>query len=85
MITEALLDMIQGAASWLVGLLPVGTVDSGTGWGDLVSNLTALNYWLPIGEVAAVVIAVFALFPVVMGVSLAIWLVALIRGGSARG
>ena len=86
MIVEWLLDAVQAVVVWLGGLFPdVNLNDTLSGWGTVLSYLGDLNYFLPIAEVFAVTLAVFMIFPALMGTSLLAWLVALIRGGSSRG
>lgn len=86
MIVEWLLDTVEAGLVWLSGLFPTlnGTNPVGT-WGQVLSALGDMNYFLPVAEVFAATLAVFVLFPALMGMSLLTWLVALIRGGSARG
>jgi hypothetical protein len=85
-IIEWLLDFIETALVWLGGLFPDVDLSGFTsGWGLVLGYLGDLNYFLPIAEVFAVTIAVFMVFPALMGVSLVAWLIALIRGGSSRG
>lgn len=85
MIVDTILDWLEAAFIWLGGLLPAWDPGAFLDNFDLVtSNLAALNYFLPISELFAAVIAVFYLLPAFLGVTLVVWLVALIRGGSAR-
>lgn len=85
MIIEWLLDAIEALIRWLAGLFPTWNPDALDGFSSVLSHVGDLNYFLPIAEVFGVVVGAFMLFPALMGVSLAVWLVALIRGGSARG
>ena len=85
MIVELLLDMIEGAFNFVMGLFPTTTFNPVTMFGGALGHLGDLNYFLPIVELAAVVLAFVVLFPVFMGTTLFLWLVALIRGGSSRG
>lgn len=85
-IVEKILDWLQAAITWLIGLFPAGD-DLGylDHLGNTIANLGALNYFLPIAETVAVVIAVFALFPIFLGITLALWIVAQLRGSSSIG
>lgn len=86
MVVDALFGAVQGLLTWLAGLFPSWSLPNPLeAWGSVMSNLTALNYFLPIAEVFTVTLSVFVLFPALMGVSLLAWIVALIRGGSSRG
>lgn len=85
MIVEWLLDIIENGFIWITQFFPTSSFDPGAMFGGALSNLGALNYFLPIAELAAVVLAFALLFPFFMGTTLFLWLVALIRGGSARG
>lgn len=51
----------------------------------IAANLGALNYFLPIAETVTVVVAVIALFPIFLGVTLSLWVAAFLRGGSSVG
>jgi len=85
-IVEWVLDVIEAGLVWLGGLLPKYNGENpANSWGGFVGHLGDMNYYLPIAEVFAITLAVFVLFPALMGVSLLAWLVALIRGGSSRG
>lgn len=85
MITEAILDAIQGFMHWLGGLLPTWDVEAVfDSWGLVTGNLAALNYYLPISELFAFVLSVIYLLPAFLGVSLTLWLAAFVRGGSSR-
>lgn len=86
MIVDWILDWFVTALNWLVGLFPE---DTALGWVSYVEtvldNLGALNYFLPIAETFALVVGVFALFPVFLGVTLSLWVVAQLRGSSSNG
>lgn len=85
MITDAILGFFQAVIVWAGGLLPTWDISVGTtGWGQALAHMSDLNYFLPIQEVFTVTLAAFLLFPAFMGVTLVVWLIALIRGGSAR-
>ena len=85
MVFDWILDRLEALLTWFAGVLPDVTVsDAWGGFSSLLSQLTALNYWLPISKVATFVGAIFLLVPVLLGGSLVAWLVAFIRGGSAR-
>jgi hypothetical protein len=85
-IIDALLGAIQSVTLWALGGLPVVSNSDApfSGWGLIVDNLGAMNYFLPVAELFSFVIGVSVVFPALAGVSLLVWLVALIRGGSAR-
>lgn len=87
MIVELLLDAIEALLSWLASMFPSGAGLSlpMDGFGGFLSHVADLNYYLPIGEVFTFTIGALIVFPALAGVSLLVWLVALIRGGSARG
>ena len=85
MVTEALLDFIESAVAWMVGLFPTDSTDVWTYVNAIADNLGALNYFLPISETLVLVIAVFALFPIFLGVTLALWVAAQLRGSSSVG
>lgn len=85
MILELILDMLEQLIMWLAALFPTGVVDPGNGFGSFLGHIADLNYYLPIAEVFTFTLGAFVVFPALAGVSLAVWLVALIRGGSARG
>lgn len=84
MIIDFLLDLIQGAFNFVIGFFPDTTFNPVTLFGGALAHLGDLNYFLPIAELASVVLAFVFLFPAFMGVTLFLWLVALIRGGSSR-
>lgn len=84
MITDALLGFIESGITWSVGGLPLASGQPFGAWSLVVDNLGAMNYFLPVAELFAFVIGVSVVFPALAGVSLLVWLVALIRGGSAR-
>lgn len=84
MIVELLLDLIESVLTWLAGLFPTMVIDPGSSFG-FFAHLGDMNYYLPIKEVFAFTVGAFLVFPLLAGVSLATWLIALIRGGSARG
>lgn len=85
MIFDWIMDALESLLTWFAGVLPdVSVSGAWTGFESLLGQLTALNYWLPISELAVFVGGVFLLVPVLLGGSLLAWLVAFIRGGSAR-
>lgn len=85
MITDLLLDLIEGAYTFLMTALPTISFDPVALFGGALGHLGDLNYFLPIQELAAAVLAALVLFPAFMGMTLLAWLIALIRGGSSRG
>jgi hypothetical protein len=84
-ITETLLDMIEGCFTFVLGLFPSSSVDVFSNVNTIASNLGALNYFLPIAETVTIVVAVFALFPVFLGITLSLWVAAQLRGSSSVG
>lgn len=86
MIIDFLFGLIEGLLTWLAGLFPSAP---DLPWLDnlstLLSNLGALNYFLPIAELVTVVAAVMLVFPFFAGTSLLLWILAQLRGSSARG
>lgn len=84
MITDLLFGFVQAGVTWSVGGLPTVSGEPFAGWNAVVANLGAMNYFLPVSELFAFVIGISVVFPALAGVSLLVWLVALLRGGSAR-
>lgn len=86
MIIDAILGALQSALVWLAGLFPTAP---GLPWAEHIDtvmvNLGALNYFLPIAELAAVFFAVLLVFPFFAGTSLLLWILAQLRGSSSRG
>ncbi len=86
MITDALLAMLETVLSGFLSLFPNGDpLFTAEQIGNLLGSLDDLNYFLPIAETFAVVLAVMALFPIFLGVTLSLWVVAQMRGSSSRG
>ena len=85
MIVDALLDFCVNIAQFMAGLLPSWTIDFLANWDLVTSNLAALNYFLPIGELFAFTLAVFMFLPALLIASGFLWFAALLRGGSSRG
>lgn len=82
MIVDSLLSWVFDAFSWLVGLLPDFDIDFG-GIASAWSTLGALNYFLPIAETVAVVIAAIALGPAFLLWTVTAWVaIGVFRGGS---
>lgn len=85
MVTDWLLDELESLLVWLANLMPDISIDGAwSGVGFFLSQLTALNYWLPISELAAFVGGVFILVPLLVGATFVTWVLSFIRGGSAR-
>lgn len=83
MITDFLLDLLEGIVTWFAGLLPVDDSVSGEGLGFQV--FAGANYFFPLAELSSVVLGILALGLPLGGVSLIIWLVVgVIRGGQAK-
>lgn len=85
MLIEWLLDALELGFIFALELLPGGTTEWVSNVGTILSNLGALNYFLPIAEAFVVVVGILLVFPVFMGTTFLIWILALLRGGSARG
>lgn len=84
-IVDALLDFFESAFNLIVGLFPTTTFNPVEKFGDMLGVLGGLDYFLPIHELAALIVAFLLLGAPFLVVSLVIWIVALIRGGSAVG
>jgi hypothetical protein len=85
-ITDLLLGLFQGLVSLLLAPFPSASPgDVADYLGTVVGNLGALNYFLPIAETFALVVAVFALFPIFLGITLSLWVAAQLRGSSSVG
>jgi hypothetical protein len=85
-IIDLLFDFFEGVLALL--LYPFPNSDSGEVFAYLqtvANNLGALNYFLPIAETVAVVVAVMALFPIFLGITLGLWVAAQLRGSSSVG
>ena len=83
MITDLLLDLIEGLVGWIATLLPVDTVFGSQNMGFQIFN--NVNYFFPLAELSSVVLGVIALGLPMAGVSLILWLlVSVIRGGGAK-
>lgn len=87
MITDWFLSFLQAAVSFGVSPLPASSTGDNfvSNFNIVLNNLGALNYFLPIAETFTAVVAIMFLFPIFMGVTLALWVFAQIRGSSARG
>jgi hypothetical protein len=84
-IVDTLLGAFQTVVLWAVSGLPsAGDAGPFAGWNLVISNLGAMNYFLPIAELFAFVIGISVVFPALAGVTLLVWLVTFLRGGSAR-
>lgn len=85
MIVDALLGWIEAAIGFVSGMFPESDVDVFANVRLIADNLGAMNYFLPIVETLVLVVAVFALFPVFLGVTLALWVASQLRGSSSVG
>lgn len=85
MIIDLLLDFLEATVAFAVSPLPTSDTDPFAHLQTIVSNLGALNYFLPIAETVGIVVAVFALFPAFLGVTLVLWITAQLRGSSSAG
>lgn len=85
MIIDFLLDLIEGAFNFIIGLWPTSSFNPVDLFGGVLQNIGALNYFLPISELVTALVGCVVIFPLFMGTTLLLYLVALIRGGSSRG
>jgi hypothetical protein len=82
-ITDFLLDLLEGLVNWLASLLPVDTILGSENIGFQI--FSGANYFFPLAELSVVVLGVIALGLPMAGVSLVIWLlVGVVRGGGAK-
>jgi hypothetical protein len=85
-LTDLLFGLFQTVLTGFLALFPDGEAPAVfEHLGTIRANLGALNYFLPIAETVAIVVAVFALFPVFLGITLSLWVVAQLRGSSSIG
>lgn len=85
MIIEWLLDLIEGALTFVVGLFPEVSFNPVDWFAGALGVLGDANYFFPFAELAALVVAFLALGAGFIVVSIALWILALIRGGSSVG
>lgn len=89
MIWEWLTAAAETLLTWILAPFPSaapgGAGDIAAPLSGTLGQLGALNYFLPIQETVTVVVAVFALFPIFLGITLTLWLSAMLRGGSSVG
>jgi hypothetical protein len=78
-------DLLQAGINLITAPLPADSTNVVGYIHTITDNLAALNYFLPIGETFAIVVAILFLFPIFFGVSLALWVLAQLRGSSSRG
>jgi hypothetical protein len=82
-ITDFLLDLLEGLVNWIASLLPVDTVLGSENIGFQI--FSGANYFFPLAELSAVILGIIALGLPMAGVSLVLWLlVGVIRGGGAK-
>lgn len=84
MITDTVLGWIASLVEAAARLMPSWTPNIPSA-APLARWLSDVNYFLPIGEVFTVVLGALVLGMPLILVTLALWVVALVRGGSARG
>ena len=84
MILDKLADLLASLLAALVGLLPQGHLGL-DGVEAAWESMFALNYFLPIAEVAIIVLTVIAFAPAFIVTTLTFWVIALVRGGNAKG
>lgn len=83
MITDFLLDLLEGLVNWVAGLLPTDTVLGEQNIGFQI--FSGANYFFPVSELASVLLGLIALSLPMAVVSLVLWLlVGVIRGGSSK-
>lgn len=83
MITDALLDLLEGLVAWIAGMLPTDTVLGEQNLGFQI--FSGANYFFPVAELGTVLLGIMALGVPMAGVSLVLWLlVGVLRGGSAK-
>jgi hypothetical protein len=83
MITDALLDLLDGLLTWVAGLLPTDNVVGSDNLGFQI--FSSANYFIPLAELSTVVLGIFALGLPLAGVSVMVWLlVGVVRGGNPR-
>lgn len=83
MITDFLLDLLEGLVNWIASLLPVDTVLGSENIGFQI--FSGANYFFPLAELSVVILGVLALGLPMAGVSLVLWLlVGVIRGGGPK-
>lgn len=84
-----LVDWILAAFEWVIvetlGLFPTSGPDALTYVNGLAAQLGDLNYFLPLNETFALVVSVLVVFPLFMGTTLSLWILAQLRGSSSRG
>lgn len=85
MIVDIFFGMIQTIVGWIVAPFPTDSLNWLTHLSTIMSNLGAMNYFLPIAETVTVVVAIMALFPIFLGITLSLWVVAQLRGSSSVG
>lgn len=83
MITDFLLDLLEGLVNWVAAMLPTDTVLGAQNIGFQI--FSGANYFFPLAELSVVLLGIFALGLPMAGVSLVLWLlVGVLRGGSAK-
>lgn len=83
MITDFLLDLLEGLVSWVASLLPTDTVLGAQNIGFQI--FSGANYFFPVAELASVLLGLIALGLPMALVSLVLWLlVGVLRGGSSK-
>lgn len=83
MITDFLLDLLEGLVGWVAGMLPTDSVVGSQNLGFQI--FSGANYFFPVAELASVLLGVMALGLPMAGVSLVLWLlVGVVRGGSSK-
>lgn len=85
MIVDFLLDFIEGGFNLVIGLFPVTSFNPVETFGNMLGLLGELNYFIPISELIGAVVAFLVLGIPFIPVTIGVWIVAFIRGGSARG
>lgn len=83
MITDFLMDLLQGLVNWVADLLPTDSVFGDQNIGFQI--FSGANYFFPLAELGSVILGIIALGLPLAGVSVLIWLlVGVLRGGSPK-
>lgn len=85
MITDALLDFFQAGMTWFIGLFPTSSFDPFQYLAGALAQLGAINYFLPLSEMATLFVAFWVLTPTWISVTLGLFIFSQFRGSSSRG
>jgi hypothetical protein len=85
MITDFFLNLWTTVTNWMISILPSGTDPFTQGAGASLSMFSTMNYFLPMGELFAVLVSVLVLGGPMLIASGIIWFtVGVLRGGSPK-